>query len=149
MELAIDHIDGHLVCGIPREERCRRIGLCAPSHRSGRRRGRPETREACRLTRADRLTRTSRFQPTGARIVSTTLIPPMFYVVKPRGRPARVYLTITDAAAAIVVLGSPLAAVGVVTGRRSRRLTDRELPESARHIRARQLQASRGWATRR
>jgi hypothetical protein len=76
--------------------------------------------------------------------VSTTLIPPTFYVVKPRGRSAQVYATAADAASAIVLLGSSPAAVGAVTGRRARDLTDTELYELERHAGARRLSSSRG-----
>jgi hypothetical protein len=79
--------------------------------------------------------------------VSTTLIPPTFYVVKPRGRPARVYATLADAAVAIVLLGSRPAAVGTVTGRRARGLTDNERGELERYVGARRLSSSRGLAS--
>jgi hypothetical protein len=47
--------------------------------------------------------------------MSTTLIPPAFYVVKPRGRPVRAYATVKDAANALVLLGSLPATVGAIT----------------------------------
>ena len=75
--------------------------------------------------------------------MSTTLIPPTFCVVKPRGRPVRVYLTLADAAGAIVFLGTTPATVGALTGRRSRRLTDGERRELGHRIRA------SGWGGRR
>ena len=75
--------------------------------------------------------------------MSTTLIPPTFYVVKPRGR-AGVYGTVADAAGAIVRLGSSPAAVGAVTGRRARGLTDGELHELERPVGACRLSSSRG-----
>jgi pseudouridine-5'-phosphate glycosidase len=79
--------------------------------------------------------------------VSTTLIPPTFYVVKPPGRPGCVYATIADAAGAIVMLGSSPAAVGAVTGRRARGLTESELNELERHVGARRVSSSRKLGT--
>ena len=79
--------------------------------------------------------------------MSTTLIPPTFYVVKPRGRPVRVYTTVADAASALVLLGSLPATVGAVTGRRARGLTDSELNELERHVGARRLSPRRGLTT--
>jgi len=80
--------------------------------------------------------------------MSTALVPPTFYVAKPRGRPACVCATAAEAAGAIVLLGSSPAAVGAVTGRRSGGLTDSELRELGRHIRACRLSAGRGWPAR-
>jgi len=71
--------------------------------------------------------------------MSTTLIPPTFYVVKPRGRPVRVYATVSEAAGALVLLGSLPATVAAVIGRRGRALTHSELNELERHLGARRL----------
>jgi hypothetical protein len=66
--------------------------------------------------------------------MSTTLIPPSFYVVKAPARPARLYATAAEAAAAIAVLGSTPVAVGVATGARTRGLTESERHDLDRRI---------------
>ena len=68
--------------------------------------------------------------------MSTTLVPPSYYVVKPRGRPARVYDTLTEVAAAIYLLARMPATVSAVTGSRRRSLTDAELRDLGRDLRA-------------
>jgi hypothetical protein len=76
--------------------------------------------------------------------MSTTLVPPSYYVVKPKGQPARRYRTVADAAAAIVQLAPTLATVGVVTGSRRRSLTDAELRELGRRVRTCRLMGRHG-----
>ena len=76
--------------------------------------------------------------------MSTTLVPPTFYVVKPRGQSARMYATVAAAAGAIVAHGSSPAAVGAVTGRRARGLTDGELHELDRCVGECRLSSSGG-----
>jgi 1-acyl-sn-glycerol-3-phosphate acyltransferase len=48
--------------------------------------------------------------------VSTTLVPPSYYLVDPRGRPARLCNTLTEVAAAIHPLARTPATVSAVTG---------------------------------
>ena len=71
--------------------------------------------------------------------MSTTLLPPSDYVVRPRGQAARRYETLAQAAAEIARLLPAPASVSVITGRRRRSLTDRELRELARHVRIQRL----------
>ena len=73
--------------------------------------------------------------------MSTTLVPPTYYVVKPRGLPAHVYDTLADVAAAIRVLAGSPATVSVLTGSRRRSLTDAELLDLRRHVRSLRLRA--------
>ncbi len=68
--------------------------------------------------------------------MSTTLVPPNYYVVKPRGRPARLYNTLTDVATAIYMLARTPATVSALTGSRRRSLTDAELRDLGREVRA-------------
>jgi hypothetical protein len=71
--------------------------------------------------------------------MSTTLVPPSYYLVKPRGRPARLYNTLTEVAAAIYPLERTPATVSAVTGSRHRSLTNRELRDLGRDVRALRL----------
>jgi len=57
-------------------------------------------------------------------------------VVKARGLTTRVFVTLAQAATAIVQLAPTPATVNVITGRRTRRLTDSELRELGQHVRA-------------
>lgn len=68
--------------------------------------------------------------------MSTTLVPPSYCVVKPRRRPARLYDTLTEVAAAIYLLARRPATVSAVTGSRRRSLTDAELRDLGRDVRA-------------
>lgn len=61
--------------------------------------------------------------------MTTTLVPPSYYVVKPNGQPPRHYRTVADAAAAIVLIAPTPTTVEVLTGSRRRSLTDTELRE--------------------
>ncbi len=67
--------------------------------------------------------------------MSTTLLPPSYYVVKPRGHPARVYNTLTEVAAAIYALAPTPATVSALTGTRRRSLTDSELRDLGQKVR--------------
>ena len=71
--------------------------------------------------------------------MSTTLVPPSYYIVRPRGRPARVYDTLTEVAAAIYALARMPATVSALTGSRHRSLTDAELRDLGRNVRALRL----------
>ena len=75
--------------------------------------------------------------------MSTTLVPPSYYIVKPRGRIGCRYRTLAAAAAAIFRLAPLPATVVVVTGGRRRGLTDAELVELGRNVRTCRLSASR------
>ncbi|HYB25077.1 MAG TPA: hypothetical protein VEF89_00530 [Solirubrobacteraceae bacterium] len=68
--------------------------------------------------------------------MSTTLVPPSYYVVTPRGQRALLYATVADAAAAIVLLAPTPATVTATTGNRSRSLSQAELTELGQRIRA-------------
>ena len=68
--------------------------------------------------------------------VSTTVVPPSYYVVKARGLTTRVFVTLAQAATAIVQLAPTPATLNVITGRRTRRLTDSELREFGECVRA-------------
>jgi hypothetical protein len=61
--------------------------------------------------------------------MSTTLVPPTCYVVRPRGESPRVFPTIARAAAELVMLGPTAATVSVAIGARARSLTQQELGE--------------------
>jgi hypothetical protein len=71
--------------------------------------------------------------------MSTTLIPPSYYIVKPRGQTARVFPSLAQAATALAQLSPVPATVSAITGSRERSLTDRELRELGRHVRSRRL----------
>lgn len=73
--------------------------------------------------------------------MSTTLISPTYYVVKPRGQTARVFPTIAQAATTLVMLGRTPATVSAITGTRTRSLTETELRELRQRIRAHRLYA--------
>lgn len=75
--------------------------------------------------------------------MGTTLVPPSHYVVKPRGWSARRYRTVADAAAAIVQLVPIPVSVSVATAGSQRSLTDTELCDPGRNVRACRLLASR------
>ena len=77
--------------------------------------------------------------PTPATTVSTTLIPPSYYVVEPRGHAARVYNTLTDVAAAIYLLAPTPATISALTGTRRRSLTDAELHDLGQDVRSLRL----------
>jgi hypothetical protein len=66
--------------------------------------------------------------------VSTTLVPPSYYVVTRRGRPARLYNTLTEVAAAIYLLAPTPATISALTGTRRRRLTDAELHDLGQDV---------------
>jgi uroporphyrinogen-III synthase len=68
--------------------------------------------------------------------MSTTLVPPSYYVVKPRGRPPRLYSTLREVAGAIYTLARTPATVSAITGSRRRSLTDVELRDLGREVRA-------------
>jgi hypothetical protein len=74
--------------------------------------------------------------------MSTTLIPPTWYVVKPRGQTARVFPTIAQAATALVMLGPTPAIVSAITGSRTRSLTEIELRDLRQRVRAHRIRAS-------
>ena len=73
--------------------------------------------------------------------MSTTLVPPSYYVVKPRGLPARLYNTLSEVAVAIYLLARTPATVSALTGSRRRSLSDAELRELGRKLRAVRLHA--------
>jgi len=73
--------------------------------------------------------------------MSTTLVPPSYYIVKPPGRPARLYNTLSEVAAALYLLARTPATVSAVTGSRRRSLTDAELHDLGRNLRAVRLHA--------
>jgi hypothetical protein len=74
--------------------------------------------------------------------MSTTLMPPTYYVVRPQGLPAYVYETVREAAGALHALAPTAAEVYVMTGRKRRSLSDHELRQMGRHVRARRLAAN-------
>ena len=81
--------------------------------------------------------------------MSTTLVPPSFYVVTPEGESAREYRTVSETAAAMVQLGRTPVSVDVVTGCRRRSLTEGELRELGSRIRAVRICAARSeWRQR-
>ena len=67
--------------------------------------------------------------------MSTTLVPPSYYVVRAQARPPRVCRNVADAAVAVLWLAPGPTTVRIVTGRRPRKLTAWELRELARAIR--------------
>ncbi len=64
--------------------------------------------------------------------MSTTLVPPTYYIVKPQDHSARQYNTLTEAAAAVYLLAPAPATVSALTGSRRRSLTEVELQTSDR-----------------
>jgi hypothetical protein len=83
-------------------------------------------------------------------IMSTTLLAPSYYVVKPRGQTARHYLTLAQAATAIAQLAPTPTTVSAITGSRARSLSDSELRELGRRVRAYRVHASKHrWEGRR
>ena len=78
-------------------------------------------------------------------VVSTALVPPNFYAVRSHRRPPHLYRRVGDAAAAVAELAPTAATVYVVTGGQGRSLSDRELGELGRCIRARRLASERRW----
>jgi len=74
--------------------------------------------------------------------MSTTLVPPSYYIVERRGQPARTCNTLAEAARAICVLAPRPATVSVLTGRRRRRLTDAELHDVVQVVRSLRLHTS-------
>ena len=75
--------------------------------------------------------------------MSTTLVPPSYYVVEARGLRPRGYETVADAAAAIFNLAPLPTTVMAVTGSRRRSLSEAELRELGRGVRACRLFADR------
>ena len=75
--------------------------------------------------------------------MSTTLVPPSYYVVKPHGLPARLYNTLSEVAAAIYLLARMPANVSALTGSRRRSLTDAELHDLGRDLGAVRLHAEK------
>lgn len=61
--------------------------------------------------------------------MSTTLVPPTYYVVKPYGQAPRVFTTVAQAATALTGLGDKPTSIRVITGSRVRRLNQREISE--------------------
>ena len=76
--------------------------------------------------------------------MNSALMPPSYYEVGPRGRSPQLYHTIADAAWAVAQLAPAAAAVNAVSGSRRRSLTEAELRELGRHVRARRLLSLRG-----
>ncbi len=66
-------------------------------------------------------------------------MPPSFYAVRQRGRPAYIFETVREAAAALFDLAPAATVVYAVTGSHRRSLSDRELLEVRRHIKARRV----------
>jgi hypothetical protein len=64
--------------------------------------------------------------------MSTSLLPPTWYVVKSHSQTLRVFPTIAQVAIALVMLCPTPAAVGAITGSRTRSLTETE-PRALRH----------------
>lgn len=73
--------------------------------------------------------------------MSTTMLPPTYYVVKPFRQRSLLFPTIDQAAAAITGLAPTPVRVSVMNGIRIRSLTDAELRELGRRIRARRLRS--------
>jgi hypothetical protein len=71
--------------------------------------------------------------------MSTTLIPPSRYLVQSHGRPARLYNTLPEVAAAIYLLAPRPATVSALTGSRRRSLTDSELHDLGQAVRSLRL----------
>jgi len=71
--------------------------------------------------------------------MSTTLVPPSLYAVRPSGRPAQVYETTAQAAAALLSIAPAAGVVYALTGGHPRSLSDVELRQVGRHLRARRL----------
>ena len=67
--------------------------------------------------------------------MSTTLIPPTYYVVKPHGHSGQILPTIAQAASAIVRLAPTPVAVSALTGSRTRSLSDAELRDLGNSVR--------------
>ena len=67
--------------------------------------------------------------------MSTTHVPPTYYIVEPQGHPARQYNTLTEAAAAVYLLAPAPATVSALTGSR-RSLTDVELHDLGQDVRS-------------
>jgi hypothetical protein len=76
--------------------------------------------------------------------VSTTLVPPSYYMVQPCGGRAQLHRTIANAATALSLYHSASTAADVyaVTGTRQRSLTESELRELGRQVRAWRLVSS-------
>jgi hypothetical protein len=68
--------------------------------------------------------------------MSTTLVPPTWYVIKPRGQTVHVFSAIAEVATALVKLGPTPATVGAIIGTRTRSLTETELRELRDRVRA-------------
>jgi hypothetical protein len=74
------------------------------------------------------------------------MLPPTYYVVKPRGQSALSYTTVAQAAIAIIGLAPTPVRVSVMNGFRIRSLTDAELCELGQHMRAHRLRRARNPA---
>jgi hypothetical protein len=68
--------------------------------------------------------------------MSTTLLPPTYYVVKPSRRKPLLFPTVAQAAVAIITLVPTSVRVSVMIGIRTRTLTDAELRELGQQMRA-------------
>ena len=66
-------------------------------------------------------------------------MPPSFYAVRQRGRPAYIFETVREAAAALFDLAPAATVVYAVTGSHRRSLSERELLEVGRHVKARRM----------
>jgi hypothetical protein len=80
--------------------------------------------------------------------MSTTLVPPTWYVIRPRSQTLRVFPTIAEVATALVMLGPTSATVSAITGTRTRSLTETELHELRQRVRAHRLHADEAHARR-
>lgn len=74
--------------------------------------------------------------------MSTTMLPPTYYLVKPRGHSALSFETVAEAAIAVVGLAPTPVRVSVMNGIRIRNLTDAELHSLGRHMRAYRLRSA-------
>ena len=77
--------------------------------------------------------------------MSTTLVPPSYYLLTPRGHTARRYESLSQVAVALRLARSPTT-VCAVTGNRLRSLTDAELRDLGRHVQAIRIRARRASA---
>ncbi len=87
----------------------------------------------------------SKSRGPSVRGVSTTLVPPSYYMVQPCGGRPQLHRTIANAATALSLYhsASTAAEVYAVTGTRQRSLTESELRELGRQVRAWRLIGSR------
>lgn len=75
--------------------------------------------------------------------MSTTLLPPTYYLVRPRGGRSQAFPTVAQAAGALVQFVPVPVTVSAVTGMRARSLTESELTELRAHVRRARLRARR------